>query len=223
MNSNEVKNRVDNLLNKAEEVLRTRRPSEYAGFHVNNELLNEFRSAGLSFIKTTFGIDHPYYIEFEGKVRFDDPSHVEIGRGIIKAIKTEIDNGWLFSIKGLISAEIFSDFLEMSEYLLEGNYKDPSAVMIGSVLEEHLRQLCLKNGVPVADPDQNGKLIPKKAESLNTELTKANVYNLLDQKSVTAWLDLRNKAAHGKYEDYTKEQVEIMLRAVTEFIRRYSI
>ena len=25
------------------------------------------------------------------------------------------------------------------------------------------------------------------------------VYSTLDQKSVTAWLDLRNKAAHGKF------------------------
>ena len=39
-----------------------------------------------------------------------------------------------------------NDFLDMAYHLLENDYKDASAVMIGSVLEEHLRQLCNKFG-----------------------------------------------------------------------------
>jgi len=51
-------------------------------------------------------------------------------------------------------------------------------------------------------------------------LAKAEVYTKLDQKSVTAWLDLRNKAAHGKYTEYEKEQVVLMMRSVTDFLAR---
>ena len=47
--------------------------------------------------------------------------------------------------------------------------------------------------------------------------------NKLDQKNVTAWLDLRNKAAHGNYGEYNQQQVEFMLHAVTEFMTRNSI
>jgi glutaredoxin len=36
----------------------------------------------------------------------------------------------------------------------------------------------------------------------------AKVYSLLDQKNITAWLELRNKAAHGEYEKYVAQQVE---------------
>jgi len=110
----------------------------------------------------------------------------------------------------------------MAEHLLSNGYKDPAAVMVGSVLEEHLRQLCLKNDLDV-ETEVDGKLKPKKVDRLNSELAKNEVYGKLDQKSVTAWLDLRNKAAHGKYDEYTAEQVKNMVLGVTEFLARVSI
>jgi hypothetical protein len=105
--------------------------------------------------------------------------------------------------------------MEMAEHLLDQGYKDPAAVITGSVLEEHLRKLCDKHGIIVS---QGGK--PKKADALNAELAGANVYSKLDQKNVTAWLDLRNKAAHGKYGEYTKDQVALLIQSVRDFITR---
>ena len=146
----------------------------------------------------------------------------EQGRGILKAVKNEIDGGWIFTVKGLVSAEIFSDFLEMAEYLLKEGFKDAAAVMVGSVLEEHLRQLCHKKEIPV-EKIKEGKSFPKKADLLNSELTASGLYNKLDQKSITTWLDLRNKAAHGNYAEYSKEQVDLMLQGVINFISRITI
>lgn len=125
----------------------------------------------------------------------------------------------LLTLEKSVSAEIFSDFLEMATHLLEQDYKDPAAVMIGSVLEENLRQLCHSAGT-ATEIEKEGVLIPKKADRLNSDLAKAEVYTKLDQKSVTVWLDLRNKAAHGKYNEYGKEQVELMMQGVTEFLAR---
>lgn len=125
-------------------------------------------------------------------------------------------------MKDLVTAEIFSDFLEMAKYLLDENYKDASAVMIGSVLEEHLRQLSIRNGIP-AEVLKDNKKVAKKADTLNSEIASKNVYNKLEQKNVTAWLDLRNKAAHGKYSEYSKQQVEIMYLGVLDFISRNSL
>ena len=98
----------------------------------------------------------------------------------------------------------------MAEYLSEEGYKDPAAVMVGSVLEEHLRQLCQKHGIATTTTKQ-GSPLSRKADALNADLGNNSVYNKLDQKNVTAWLDLRNKAAHGKYQEYTREQVSLML------------
>jgi hypothetical protein len=116
----------------------------------------------------------------------------------------------------LVHADLFADFLEMAHYLLQQGYKDPAAVISGSVLEEHLRKLCQKNSIDVLKSDGS----PKKADTLNADLSGSNIYPKLDQKNVTAWLDLRNKAAHGHYSEYTKEQVELMLQSVRDFTAR---
>ncbi len=135
--------------------------------------------------------------------------------GSLRALRLDYDEGYLNTIQGLVRAELFADFLEMAEHLLEQGYKDPAAVLVGGVIEEHLRALCLAHPIPI---EQSGK--PKNADTMNNELAKAGVYNKLDQKNVTAWLDLRNKAAHGKYNMYTKEQVSTMTLGVNEFTAR---
>jgi hypothetical protein len=218
MKIEDIKRRVDELINIAGQVLTTSRSNDF-GSYVSSEQFNEFRSASLSFLRNTFGTEHPFYVEFNKQAKEASPYDTEEGRGILKAVKQEIEGGWLFTVKGLISAEIFSDFLEMAEYLLNEGYKDPAAVMTGSVLEEHIRQLCIKNSIPI-ETIKDGKPIPKKADLMNSELASASIYNKLDQKSITSWLDLRNKAAHGKYSEYTKEQVDLMFQGVTNFISR---
>jgi len=107
----------------------------------------------------------------------------------------------------------------MAEYLLEEGYKDPAAVITGSTLEEHLRILCIKKGIDI-EIMSKGKLGPKKVDMLNTNLTKQGVYSKLDLKSVTAWLDLRDKAAHGKYSEYNEIQVKQLIIGVRDFIVR---
>lgn len=135
---------------------------------------------------------------------------------ILRAIRNDYEAGYIQSITELIHADVFSDFLEMADHLIEQAYKDPAAVIAGSVLEEHLRKLCDKNGIDVKKPDGT----PKKADTLNSELAGVNVYSKLDQKNVTAWLDLRNKAAHGHYSEYTKDQVALLIQSVRDFITR---
>jgi hypothetical protein len=104
----------------------------------------------------------------------------------------------------------------MADHLLHEGYKDPSAVLAGGVLEEHLRQLCAKYTILVTD----GSGHPRKADALNADLAKAAAYSKLDQKNVTAWLGLRNDAAHGKYGAYKADQVGLLIQSVRDFITR---
>lgn len=99
----------------------------------------------------------------------------------------------------------FVDFSEI-EFLLDQGHKDAAAVMCGGELEKHLRKLCVSNGVDVfLTSGSGGEPRPKKAEQLNAELASINVYGKLDQKNITSWLDLRNKAVHGEYYEYNEE------------------
>ena len=99
--------------------------------------------------------------------------------------------------------------------------KDAAAVIAGGTLEAHLRQLCAKHGIDVEVSTSKG-IRPKRADTMNADLAKESVYSKLDQKNVTAWLDLRNKAAHGKYTEYAESQVSIFVTALRDFINRNS-
>ncbi len=90
-------------------------------------------------------------------------------------------------------------------------------MVTGSVLEAHLRKLCDKNGIPTVKADGKSKT----GEPLNQDLAAAGVYSKLELKNVTAWLDLRNKAAHGEYKEYDATHVDDVLRSVRSFMTRY--
>ncbi|HKC00834.1 MAG TPA: hypothetical protein VKD23_18775 [Terriglobales bacterium] len=220
MTIKDLERRIDQLVAQAGTALRNSRIGQYS--HIPAMEVEEWaalRAAGLAFIESTFGREHSYYIEFDKKARDSWESSGKYALGILTAVRDQIKGGWVETTKGLVSAEVFADFLEMAEHLLEQKYKDPAAVMVGSVLEEHLRQVCAAASLPVEDLS-HGKIVPRKADSLNADLAKVGKYSKLDQKQVTAWLDLRNKAAHGKYSEYANEQVVLMLAGVRDFVSR---
>lgn len=146
----------------------------------------------------------------------DNSYIIKVLVGILKSLRTEYASGNLRSIQELIHGDVFSDFLEMADHLLSEGYKDPSAVLTGGVLEEHLRKLCQKNNLPVLKSDGS----PLKADAINSALASANVISKLDQKNITAWLGLRNNAAHGNYSAYSKEQVALYIAQIRDFITR---
>ena len=133
--------------------------------------------------------------------------------GVANAIKHDVSKGLLVNFRSLAQAEVFADFLEMGEHLLNEGYKDAAAVIIGSVLEDSLRKLCERASLPVVG--SSGK--PLTIDPLNTQLAKADVYSILVQKQITTWAHVRNKAAHGEYDEYNTDQVKMMLLFVQSF------
>ena len=135
--------------------------------------------------------------------------------GTLAALRRDYELGHTQSISELIHADTAVSFIEMAEDLRGQGYKDAAAVIAGSVLEQHLRDLAAKNQIAV---QANGKY--KKAETLNAELAASAVYSKLDQKNVTSWLGLRNEAAHGNYTAYSQEQVHLLIQAIQDFMAR---
>jgi len=150
-----------------------------------------------------------------GDLKFPDNSMSRLP-GHLRALRDDLSKDRLRPVIELIHADLFGDFLEMAQHLLDEGFKDPAAVVAGSTLEEHLRKLAAKHGVPATDA--NG--VFKKASLLNAELKKGDVYSGIDHKSVTAWQGLRNDAAHGNYDAYTIDQVRLMVAGIRDFIVR---
>lgn len=138
--------------------------------------------------------------------------------GALTALRSDYQAGRIQTFRERVHSDMFSDFLEMAEYLLiDEGLKDPAAVLVGGVLEEHLRKLCGKFGVPVATPD--GK--PKKLDTMNADLVKEGAFGKNEQKQITAWAAIRNSAAHAEYTKYSKDDVDLMARWVRNFISNY--
>lgn len=137
---------------------------------------------------------------------------------IVRALRADINDGYVQSLGEIARDEVFTDFLEMANELQQKGYKDAAAVIAGSVLEGHLRELAAKAGLSATKADGS----PQKADTLNNELaTKVCVYNSAQQKAVIAWLALRNHAAHGDYAKYDHKQVAALIRDVRDFLARY--
>jgi hypothetical protein len=179
--------------------------------------LRDLQTRCLAAIQRIAGSDSIYYkraVEINS-TRNHPYGHLAEQIGIAKSLLSDIRNGFTQSFEEIIHGEVFGDFLEMAEYLCSNGYKDAAAVIAGSTLEAHLKQLSVKFGIAL---DVGGK--PKKADTLNSELKKANAYSGLDQKNVTAWLGLRNSAAHGDYSDYDSAQVALLISSIRDFITR---
>lgn len=189
---------------------------------VDSGKMKDFRTASLSFIAQIYGENHCHYCEFYKSAAGSRPGDVENGLGILHAIQGEIAGDWLFTVKDLVTAEVFTDYMDMAKYLLGQGYKDAAVVIAGSTLEEHLRQLCRKNRIPVTR-EQRGEDVPVKADQLNANLAKAAVYDSDRQKYVTAWLGTRNSAAHGKYDAYSLDDVNGMIAGIVDFIASASL
>lgn len=163
------------------------------------------------------GTNSTYSREIERLINQDPPLHLHTSSilGVTQALRDDISGGYLQNLTELVHAEIFADFLDMGQHLCDNSYKDAAAVLSGSTLESHLKKLATKYGIQT---EIAGK--PVKADKLNADLTKAGIYTILDQKNITAWLDLRNKAAHGNYSEYNIDQVKLLIGGIRDFIAR---
>jgi hypothetical protein len=162
---------------------------------VDSELAHQWGTSCLNLLSRVFGPDSVHYKNFETQFpKFRDYSPVSRALGILKAAKEDYEQGYLFDIRILIEAEVFDEFLEQAGHLLDSGYFQPAAVVAGSVLEDGLRKLCARRGVPIsANP---------KVDTMNANLAKQGVYDKLTQKRITMLADIRNKAAHGKWDKF---------------------
>lgn len=169
-------------------------------------------------LEQVFGKDTPHYNTFNDLCKniidsIEDETSFENAYAVLKSAKEDYENGYLSDTRTLIEAEVFDDFLEQAEELFKKGYFQASAVIAGCVLEDSLRKLGQRKIVSFPTD--------KTIDPMNVELAKAGIYNALWQKKITALAGLRNKAAHGKWTEFTEKDVEDMIRDVRRFMEDY--
>jgi hypothetical protein len=205
---NKIIKRIDELISKAELVLSTEETTRF-GKRLDNKLFVEWKTGALNLISNLLGKEHVYFQSFL-EVKYSEPRDVRNGLGVLNALREDYEQGFLTEMNTLIMGEVFTDFLDMAEHLLENNYKDPAASLIGAVLEDGLKKIADNNGIGYK---KRGGIA-----GLNDKLKEAGVYNPLVHKKVDVWREIRNKADHAEFGEYDKNDVEEMLKGVLNFL-----
>ncbi len=162
------------------------------------------------------GRENPYYKRFVEAAAGDTNGYapyVESGVAIMCAVYDDFRSGRLKSFRGLIEAAVFADFIDMAEHILESGYYGAAGALMGGVLERGLRDVATARGVA---PGATGDL-----PALNARIAQAGIYNALRQKEVQYFIDIRNKAAHGQFDQFTPEDVRKMIKGVRELLAAY--
>jgi hypothetical protein len=81
----------------------------------------------------------------------------EPGVEILTRLRSDVENGYLRTAANIISAEVFGDFLEMAQHLLDEGYKDPAASLTGAVLEDGLRRIARNNDITDASATRHSR------------------------------------------------------------------
>ena len=208
--------RIDEILAKGEEVLATKTPPPEMVFSddfIDTAAAAQWFASALALIVRLFGDDSHYERELQ-KYNKGFPQHGEFSSamGVFRAVKEDYSSGLLVELRKVVEAEVFDDFLEQAQELLEKGYAGAAAVLGGSVLEDGLRTLCVREGIALGSKP--------KMDRMNNDLAKAGVYDRLTQKRITHLAGIRNDAAHGKWDEFCKDDVTEMLRWIRDFLER---
>jgi len=177
--------------------------------------LRKWFSSSLYIIGKVFGEDSPRYLGFQTKgeeKRASSKLTVWDLTGEFEAAYEDFQKDLLLETKTAIEADLFEDFLEQAEHLLEKGYLGPAGVIAGCVLEDALRKLCERNDIDISKPTIN---------PMNDELAKKDVYSRGQKKEITYLADVRNDAAHGHWDNLDQLKIQNMIRDVRIFMNRY--
>lgn len=165
-------------------------------------------------------IAHPGTVKHPGPVS----SSVKRIIGILEGLKDDYENGFLDDLEKRIAMKISADYMGQAEALLgegiPGQYDHvPAAVLCGAVLEDSLRRLCQRQTPSISITKPNGQY--KTLGPLIDELEKAKVFNKPKIGQLRWWAQIRNSAAHGQFNEFTREDVELMLKGAKNFLADY--
>ena len=153
----------------------------------------------------------------------NEPSKVQFAVAFLRSVKTEVQNGSLDSLALQIEGAVLSDYLRQAEGILKESTGElthvPAAVLAGASLERSLRTICSRLEPP--EPVVNDKEGFLGMNALVDALKRRQVFNEVQAKQLRAWAAIRNSAAHGKFEEFTRHQVAQMIDGITAFTAQH--
>ena len=215
MNTQNIIAQIDALLSEVERARRASPEDDLSGGLPDDELMKA-RARLMAGIERLAPAGSSYLAMAKASKGWNGTIILELG-GILGALKSDFQAGYIHTIEELVHGVVFDDFLEMASELLAKGYKDPAAVIAGSVLEEHIRKLTVRNGLDTLDTKNK----PKSFDTLATQLVKAQQFSEPQRKILVGWYGQRNEAAHGHYVNVIGSEVGRMIEGIRDFMVRF--
>jgi hypothetical protein len=137
----------------------------------------------------------------------------------LQAIKSDFQENLFEDMSLQIEAEIAADYMGQAEQLLAEGQTGQYDHVPAAVLEKGLRTLCSNQTPPLPLVDGNGNHLMM--NRLIDDLKRAGAFNELKAKHLRAWVDIRNAAAHGKFSEFNRSDVETMISGINNFLADY--
>lgn len=204
--------KFDELAEKGKKVNASQQVTDVAAF-VDSRKYQEWATGCLNLLQKVFGEKNLYYRNFQGiyskiisivyKESFDNC------RAIFDAAREEYQSGALTEI-GLFLDHAVMEYLaaKTSEYLRQGQ-KETACILAWVLLEQALKLLCLRKGIPEGTVEQ-----------MNQALYEAKAYQVGTQQRVKDWCCMKEDFITCQGEKYRTADVDDMLRGVRRFIAK---
>lgn len=181
----------------------------------NRQILDQWKLSCLNAIEIIAGKKSVFSETFPHKY----VDHIETTFGeamahylsVLRALREELQMGFLFGVEMLVSKDILDTIIQEARTLLQAKYKDAAAIYCRVIIETSLKKLCDKNKITYRAKE--------KLNSISNKLRKKGYLNLVEWRQIQAWADIGNSAAHGKFSDYTEDDVKNMLNGIENFLR----
>ncbi|GAA5510560.1 hypothetical protein Rcae01_06069 [Novipirellula caenicola] len=172
----------------------------------------EWQASVLSLLGRLYPPEHTTIRRFDEICRTRGTPHSAFkgARAYFQSAKSDFEGGYLFDVRNLVHAEVFSDELDLGAHYLKNNGKTAAAVVAGVVLETALRKLVTDNAL-------SGSML----NGMNQSLRDANVYSQIVWRQIQAWADIRNAAAHGSPDDFEDKDVTRMIDGIRDFVANH--
>ena len=192
----------------------------------NIDYMSGFQRIQLGFTNLLrfMSVDAESFGEMIQDVQSAEPKDIGRIHGMIQALQDDYNQGMLRNITEKIETNVVADFLTQAERLLKNDKRGihtygPAAVLAGAVLEDGLRRICDRQSPPISTNKRGGH--PKAMGTLIDELKQSNVFNELKAKQLRAWADIRNAAAHGRFNEFERTDVAHLIPGVESFLAEY--
>jgi hypothetical protein len=211
-----VKDRLGELLERADELIATRYHSESRQEFVEAGTFRQWRIGCVVFLQEALGAENAYTREFEFCCDSPYLSAVVRGRAVLRAVREYLAFGKVARVEELAAAEVFNDLIAIARRMLTQGKLACAVIAAGIVLEDVMRRSARSHNVKFREDLDD-------AAAINQKLWQVGVYPTMVMKRVAEWIKLAQSAENGTLTNADASDVQAMVKGISGFVSDYLV